>query len=99
MENDKWYRLFNDELVDLPQRIEKLKSNCWAMIIPCLFCIALGVFLIGVGIPSIGFLFTIFGVTGMMAIATMCHSQLCMYRTIKELRSLKAHDSNDVNRE
>jgi len=92
MSKDKWFALINDEMEDIPARIEKIKSWYWKRAIPFALLTAFGGTTMGVfhnsGAASIGCFMAVSGVVGFMAIATMCHSQLCMYRTVIEIRKI-----------
>ena len=91
MNKDKWYSLINEPLEDIPSCVEKLKSAFFWKIIPFLLLTVVGCGMIGFGSPHgivvLGCFLAVSGVVGMLALATMCHVQLCLYRVIKELQS------------
>jgi|GEM_PF-3739563 len=92
MPEDKWFRLINDDIADIPTCVVKMKSAYWRKSIIFIVLVAVGAAIMAGaragGYAAFGCFVAITGVAGMMALATMCHSQLCLYRAIKELREL-----------
>ena len=91
MVKDKWYQIVNDDIDDIPLRVEQLKSEYWRIAWPLMFVVVLGTSIMGVantsGIIAIGCFMSITGMLGILAMAIMSHHQLCLYRLVKEIRN------------
>ena len=90
MEEDRWYKIVNDELEDIPMRVEQLKSKYWQQAWIFIVCTIAGSAIMGfgkvTGIIAVGCFLAVAGIIGIFALATMYHTQLCLYRAIKEIR-------------
>ena len=90
MAEDKWLKIVNDEIDDIPMRVERMKSKYWQQASMFLVCTVLGSAVMGFGkangIVAVGCFVAVTGMVGVFALATMCHVQLCLYRAIKEMR-------------
>jgi len=92
MKEDKWFRLINDDIADIPARVHELKAEYCKKLILFALLIVGGSLTMGVaqstGAVAIGGFMATTGIVGIMAMATMCHTQLCLYRALKELREM-----------
>ena len=92
MKEDKWFRLINDDIADIPARVHELKAEYWKKSILFLILILAGSTTMGVsrssGQAAIGGFMATTGIIGIMALATMSHTQLCLYRALKEFRQM-----------
>ncbi|MBN1384475.1 MAG: hypothetical protein JW983_06340 [Elusimicrobia bacterium] len=90
MTEDKWFRIINDKMEDIPARVKKMKSKYWKINSVFIGLIILGTIITGNCQDTIScflaIVLAVTGIAGIMAVATMCHSQLCLYRTIMEIR-------------
>ncbi|NOZ87519.1 MAG: hypothetical protein GXP49_14885 [Deltaproteobacteria bacterium] len=90
MAKDKWFEIVDDSMDDIPKRVEQLRSSYWKKAVLLMVLVVIGSLVMGVGkasgIVAIGCFIGVSGILGILAMATMCHTQLCMYRTIKEIR-------------
>ena len=93
MPEDKWFRLINDEIADIPAGVQQLKSEYWKKSILFIILILAGSTAMGVargsGQATLGCFVAVTGIVGIMALATMCHTQLCLYRALKEFRQMR----------
>ena len=91
---DKWYAIVNDEIDDIPTRVEQLKSKYWKQAWIFLTCTIIGSAIMGfgkvTGLIAIGCFLAVTSMVGIFALAIMYHTQLCLYRAIKEIRMNKA---------
>ncbi len=90
MKEDKWFRLVNDEIDDIPARVYRLKSEYWKKSVMFLVLTVCGSAMMGTarscGFAAIGGFMATAGIVAIMALATMCHTELCLYRALKEFR-------------
>lgn len=90
MAEDKWYEIINDEIDDIPMRVEQVKSKYWQKAWVFIVCTIVGSAIMGLGrsngIVAVGCFLAVTGMVGIFALATMSHAQLCLYRAIKEIR-------------
>ena len=93
MVKDKWYRIVHDEIDDIPMRVEQMKSKYWQQSLMLIVCTIVGSAIMGFGrangVVAVGCFLAVTGMVGMFALSTMCHTQLCLYRAIKEMRKNK----------
>lgn len=91
MAEDKWFKIINDDIDDIPVSVEKLKSKYWQKSLLFIILVVIGSILMGVGrsngLVALGCFLAISGIGNILAEATMCHNQLCLYRLIKEIRA------------
>jgi len=92
MPEDKWFRLVNDDIADIPARVYELKSEYWRksslfLIFTIVGSAAMG-FARGSSLAALGCFMAVTGIIGIMALATMSHTQLCLYRALKEFRQM-----------
>lgn len=90
--------IINDNIDDIPRRVEQLKSEYWRKAAMYMVLVIAGSAAMGVakanGLVAIGCFVAVTGMLGILAWATMCHTQLCLYRLIKEVRKQK-EDKNE----
>ena len=88
---DRWHKIINDEISDIPKCVEELKSTYWKKASLFLIFVIAGSATMGFGrangIVAIGCFLAVTGIVGILAEATTCHTQLCLYRLIKEMRT------------
>ena len=93
MVKDKWYRIVHDEIDDIPMRVEQMKSKYWQQSSILIACTVVGSVSMGFGrangVVAVGCFLAVTGMVGIFALATMYHTQLCLYRAIKEMRKNK----------
>jgi len=93
MAEDKWFKLYNDEMDDIPARIEQMKSKYWKDVGILIAFAVVGSVVMAFGpaiqLTAMGCFIAVTGVVGMFALATMYHAQLCLYRAIKEIRKTR----------
>ena len=90
MAEDKWYEIVNDEIDDIPIRVEQTKTKywqkTWLFIVFTIIGSAMMIFGKAAGLVAVGCFLAVTGMVGVFALATMSHTQLCLYRVIKEIR-------------
>jgi hypothetical protein len=101
MAEDRWFKIINDEIDDISKRVEQLKSEYWRkaslfMVLVIAGCATMGVAKAN-GIVAIGCFVAVTGILGILALATMCHIQLCLYRLIKEMRNQEEDKSEQTD--
>jgi len=93
MLKDRWFEIINDEIDDIPKHVVQLKSKYWQTTSLFLIVVIAGSAIMGIGkangIIAVGCFCAITGILGILSQAIMCHTQLCLYRFIKEIRKLK----------
>ena len=101
MVDDKWYKIINDKIDDIPKRVEQLKSEYWRKASLFMVLVIAGSTTMGVakatGVVAIGCFVSVTGILGILAMATMCHTQLCLYRLIKEMRKQEENKSEQMD--
>jgi hypothetical protein len=102
MAEDKWFKIVNDEIDDIPSRVEQVKSKYWQQVSIFLVCTIVGSAIMKFGkangIVAVGCFLAVTGMVGVFALATMCHTQLSLYQAIKEIRKNKDNsESGGVN--
>lgn len=99
--NDKWFRLYHDEISEIPAHIQEMKTGYWKKSVVFVILTAAGSIAMGtsnsLGPSLLGCFLAMAGVTGLMSLATMCHSQLCLCRLLKEIRKFHAEDPDKQN--
>ena len=92
MAEGRWFRLLDDKLDDIPARIEQLKTSYRQRTTIFFVLIVVGLLVIGWAgsndLIAIGCFIAVTSIVGVMALSTMCHTQLCLYRAITEMRQL-----------
>jgi hypothetical protein len=92
MKEDGWYRLFEDPIDDIPGRIERLRQKYEQRLMIFVMLLIVGLLLLTASVePSllaIGGLLTVTAVAGGAALTAITHNQLCLYRTVQEMRQL-----------
>ena len=100
MAKDKWYRIVDDEIDDIPMRVEQMKSKYWQQSLILIACTVVGSVIMGFGkangVVAVGCFLAVTGMVGIFALSTMCHTQLCLYRAIKEMRRNKENSGERV---
>ena len=100
MAEDKWHKIVNDEIDDIPMRVEQLKSEYWQKAWIFIVCTIVGSAVMGFGkvngIVAVGCFLAVTGMVGIFALATMCHTQLCLYRAIREIRKNKERSGEPI---
>jgi hypothetical protein len=95
MAEDRWFRLLDDKLDDIPARIEQLKTSYRQRTTIFFMLMAVGLLVVGWAgsndLIAIGCFIAVTGIVGVMALSTMCHTQLCLYRAIREMRQLTSN--------
>lgn len=90
MAEDRWFKIMNDNVDDIPSRVEQLRSEYWQKASLFMILVVVGSTTMGIakvnGLVAIGCFVAVTGILGILALATMCHTQLCLYRLIKEMR-------------
>ncbi len=90
MAEDKWMTLVNDDLEDIPRKVEALKAGYWRKAPVFMMCTILGSVLMGIGhlhqLVAVGCFMAVTGMVGVFALATMDHQTLCLYRAVLEIR-------------
>ena len=90
MAEDRWYEIVNDGIDDIPMCVEQTKSRYWQKAWVFLVCTVVGSAIMGFGrangIVAVGCFLAVTGMVGVYALAIMSHTQLCLYRAIKEIR-------------
>ncbi|HIJ64936.1 MAG TPA: hypothetical protein HPP77_03215 [Candidatus Hydrogenedentes bacterium] len=93
MAEDKWYKIVNDDMDDIPMRVEQTKAEYWQKAWIFMVCTIIGAAIMGfakaTGLIAVGCFLAVTGMVGVFALATMSHMQLCLYRAIKEIRKSK----------
>ena len=93
MAQDRWFRLIEDDLDDISVRVAQVKKNFNQRIFIFIVLIIAGTLMMFLGedysTVTIGVFVALTGVTGVMAISTMYHNQLCLYRSVIEMRRLQ----------
>jgi hypothetical protein len=93
MAEDKWFRIVNDEIDDIPMRVEQMKTKYWQQAWIFMACTIIGSAIMGfgkvTGIIAVGCFMAVTGMVAIFALATMYNAQLCLYRMIKEIRKNK----------
>lgn len=92
MTEDKWFRLINDDLIDIPARVQQLKTAYWKKSALFIVLVVIGSATMGVasnsGPAAVGCFLAVTGIIGIMTLATMSHTELCLYRALKEVRQI-----------
>ena len=101
MAEDRWFKIINDNIDDIPRRVEQLKSEYWRKASLFMVLVIVGSATMGVakanGLVAIGCFVAVTGILGILALATMCHTQLCLYRLIKEMRKQEEDKSGQTD--
>lgn len=97
MAEDKWYEIINDEMEDIPLRVERMKSRYWRQAALFMAFSVTGGALMGFGkaggLIATGCFLAVTGVLGLFITGNICHTQLCLYRAIKEIRKQKENSA------
>ena len=100
MAEDRWFMLINDDIEDIPKHVEQLKSEYWRKASLFMILVVVGSATMGVakanGLVAIGCFVAVTGILGILTLAIMCHSQICLYRLIKEMRKQKEGKSQQT---
>jgi len=90
MVGDKWSSLIHDELDDLEGRAKQIRARYWQRaVVFIVFIVGGAVLMLTSSVHSrivLGCFLAVTGVVGQCAMATMAHAELCLYRTVIELR-------------
>lgn len=88
--------MYEDKLEDIPQSIERMKSAYTARTIVLFVVLLAGVAAMtasGTGNrAAIGCFAALTGVCGIMALSVICHTQLCLFRLLKEIRQVRRNE-------
>ena len=93
MTEDKWMRIINDKLEDIPEQVESMKAKYWQrFVFFIVFIFGGAAMMVGGadnGIKALGCFLAVTGVVGQYTVASMYQTQLCFYRIILEIRNSK----------
>jgi uncharacterized membrane protein len=95
MAEDKWYSIINDELDDIPARVEKMKKTWKRFMIMFFVIIVVGFALMSLpNCSAWGCFVALSAIVLLCVLAVAGHNQLCMYRVILEMRKAGAGSSS-----
>lgn len=94
MNTDQWYKIIDQDVSDPRALVEDLKSKWWKYYWIFLALVVVGMVIWATGghpkRMMVGLFLALCGVLGKLSIGIMCHTQLCMYKLIIEMRKEKA---------
>lgn len=97
----KWFKLINNDFVDIPKSIAEMKTSYtqkmvvfFAILVAGAICMSLAQ---SSGTAAMGCFMAVTGISGIMALSTASHTQLCLLRILKEIRIQRRMERERVN--